>query len=142
MKIHIKRFDAALPLPQYQTNGAVCFDCHVRETVTIEPQTTGLIPLNIALKLPKGYCALLAARSSLYKRGLSVPNGIGIFDEDYCGDGDEYRFPVFNFTNAPITIPRGDRVAQVLLFAHTKAKLYEVKKLGKKNRGGLGTTGK
>ncbi len=140
--VKIKRFDSALPLPEYKTKGAVCFDCHARTEVTVQPQSAAMIPLNIALKPPKNHFVLLAARSSLHKRGLLSPNGIGIGDEDFCGDNDEYHFPVFNFTNAPIVIPKGDRVAQMMVLPYKRVKLKEVKKLAHKDRGGFGTTGK
>lgn len=140
--LHIKRFDKNLPLPEYKTKGAVCLDCYAREDVIVTPKSATLIPLNIAVKPPKNHFVLLAARSSFYKRGLLAPNGIGVGDEDYCGDEDEYKFPVFNFTDAPITIPRGDRVAQMLILPYSKMRLKEVKKMKNKSRGGFGTTGK
>ncbi len=141
-KLHIKRFDKNLPLPEYKTKGAVCFDCHAREEVVVAPKSAALVPLNIAVKPPKNHFVLLAARSSFYKRGLLAPNGVGIGDEDYCGEEDEYKFPVFNFTDAPIVIPRGDRVAQMLILPYSKMHLKEVPKMKNKSRGGFGTTGK
>ncbi len=141
-KLHVKRFDTELPLPAYKTKGAACFDCHARTEVVVQPKSAALVPLNIAIKPPKNHFILLAARSSFYKRGLLVPNGVGIGDEDFCGDSDEYHFPVFNFTDSPIIITRGERVAQMLVLPYTKMHLKEVVRLGKKNRGGFGTTGK
>lgn len=142
LRVRIKRFDRALPLPRYHTEGAVCFDCYARANVTVAPQTTALVPLNIAIEPPKNHCILLAARSSFYKRGLITPNGLGIGDEDFSGDGDEYHFPVFNFTNVPVTIMRGDRIAQMLVIPYRRAHLHEVRAMRKKTRGGFGTTGK
>jgi len=141
-KLKIKRFDKSLPLPEYKTEGAVCFDCHARVAVTIAPKTTALIPLNIALKPPKNHFVLLATRSSFYKRGLMAPNGVGIGDEDFSGDNDEYHIPVFNFTDSPIVVEKGDRIAQMLVLPYSKFHLHEVEKLDKKSRGGFGTTGK
>ena len=140
--LHIKRFDTLLPLPAYHTKGAVCFDCNVRIDTTIAPRQTALVPLNIALKPPKNHFVLIAARSSLHKRGLMAANGIGIGDEDFSGDADEYHFPVFNFTDLPVTISRGDRIAQMLILPYTRMIFREVKKMPRKNRGGFGTTGK
>ncbi len=71
-----------------------------------------------------------------------VPNGIGIGDEDFSGDNDEYHFPVFNFTDMPITVSRGDRIAQMLILPYARMHLREVKKLKPRSRGGFGTTGK
>lgn len=140
--IKIKRFDKELPLPEYKTKGAVCFDCQARVDVTVEPHSVAMVPLNIALKPPKNHFVLLAARSSLHKRGLLAPNGIGIGDEDFCGENDEYHFPVFNFSGTPVVIPKGDRVAQMMVLPYKKMTLREVSKLSKKSRGGFGTTGK
>ncbi len=141
-KVHFKRFDPALPVPAYKTKGAAAFDCHARETVLIEPGKVGLIPLNVAVKPPKNHWVLLAARSSFYKLGLVAVNGIGVGDEDFCGDGDEYRFVAMNYTAAPVTIARGDRIAQMVIVPYAKAHLHEVKKMKEKNRGAFGTTGK
>jgi dUTP pyrophosphatase len=141
-KLHIKRFDKKLPLPAYKTKGAVCLDCHARTEITIPPRQTALVPLNVALKPPKRHFVLLAARSSFFKRGLLMPNGVGIGDEDFCGDTDEYHLPVFNFTDSPVTIARGDRLAQILILPYPRLALKEVKKLKSKSRGGFGTTGK
>lgn len=141
-KIHIKRFDRELPLPAYKTPGAVAFDCHARETVIIEPGKVGLIPLNVAVKPPKNHWVLLAARSSFYKLGLIAANGIGVGDEDFCGDADEYRFVAMNYTTAPVTISRGDRVAQMVILPYAKVELRDVKKMKAKTRGGFGTTGR
>lgn len=141
-KLHIKRFDKTLPLPAYKTKGAVCLDCHARIEVTVPPHEVALVPLNIAVKPPKNHFILLATRSSFYKRGLMAPNGVGIGDEDFCGDADEYHFPVFNFTKSPVTISKGDRIAQMLILPYSRLALKEVKKLQLKSRGGFGTTGK
>ncbi len=142
IRARIKRFDRELPLPKYQTEGAACFDCYAREAVTVSPQQTALVPLNIAIAPPKDHFILLVARSSFYKRGLITPNGLGIGDEDFSGDGDEYHFPVFNFTNAPVTILRGDRIAQMLIMPYKRVHLDEVKQMNRKTRGGFGTTGR
>ncbi len=141
-KLKIKRFDKELPLPQYKTRGAACFDCVVRTETIVQPHTPTLVPLNIALKPPKNHFVMLMARSSFYKRGLIVPNGVGIGDEDFCGDNDEYHLPVLNLTNAPIKIDRGDRIAQMLILPYEKMRLHETHQLDSKSRGGFGTTGK
>lgn len=141
-RVHFKRFDSTLPVPEYKTPGAVAFDCHARETVVIKPGKVGLIPLNVAVKPPKNHWVLLAARGSFYKLGLIAANGIGVGDEDFCGDADEYRFVVMNYTAQPVTVSRGDRIAQMVIVPYAKAHLREIKKMKAKNRGGFGTTGK
>ncbi len=139
--IRVKRFDKSLPLPEYKTKGAAGFDLTARETTIIKPSTVGYIPLNIAVETPKDHFFVLAARSSTHKLGLLPANGIGIGDSDFRGDGDEYKFPAFNFTKKTITIEKGTRIAQGLFVKFTKAKWKEVNKLNSKTRGGFGSTG-
>lgn len=137
----VKRFDTSLPLPQKATPQSVGYDLCARETTTILPGTVGLVPLNVAIKPPTGYWILLAARSSLHKKGLSMANGVGIGDPDYCGDGDEYRAALFNFSTQPVIIERGDRIVQMILMPLVSAQVAEVEKLEEKDRGGFGSTG-
>jgi dUTP pyrophosphatase len=137
----IKFFDPDLPQPQYQTAGSVAFDLYARETIDIPPHTVGKVPLNVAIELPPGHWALLAARSSLYKKGVSLANGIGVGDADYCGDNDEYQAALLNFTDEIQTIERGERVVQMLILPYTRVALEVVEHLGNPDRGGFGSTG-
>ncbi len=141
MKAHIKRFDKNLPLPEYKTSGAAGFDLSAREQVTIAPHTIGYVPLNIALEPPEGYFVLLAARSSLHKKGLMCANGIGIIDRDYSGNDDEYKAILHNYTGEPVTVEKGDRLMQGVFVPHVRGEWEEVDDTGNKNRGGFGTTG-
>jgi len=141
MKIKIRRINKSLPLPEYKTRGAVAMDCTVREEMVIEPQALGYIPLNFALHPPKGHFVLLAARSSLPKRGLFVANGIGIFDEDFSGNNDEYKLIVYNFTKEPVKIKKGDRLGQIITLPFDRVEWEEVEDLSNPDRGGIGTTG-
>lgn len=141
MKIKIKRFDKSIPLPEYKTEGAACMDVFARDKVTIEPQSIGYIPLNIALEVPKGCWVMLAARSSTHKLGLINAAGIGIGDWDFRGDEDEYKFIAYNFTNKPIEIEKGLRIGQIMVVKYEKVDVEEVEHLDNPNRGGIGTTG-
>src|SRR3989338_6995149 len=141
-KIKIKRFDKNLPLPEYKTAGAAGFDLTARETIIIGPATVGYVPLNIAIETPKNHFFILAARSSTHKMGLMPANGIGIGDSDFRGDEDEYKIALLNFTNKPITIEKGTRIAQGLIVKHIRANWQEVAKMKSKIRGGFGSTGK
>lgn len=142
MKIRIKRFDTALPLPEYKTAGAAAFDCPARETVVIPPKGTAFVPLNIALQLPRGHLALVQARSSLPKRGLMVANGVGLIDEDYSGNNDELTAFLYNFTDEPVTVEKGDRLVQALILPVDRVEWDEVPELSAESRGGFGTTGR
>ena len=141
-KIKIKRFDKELPLPRYKTAGAAGFDMTARETVIIRPNTVGYVPLNVAVGTPKNHFLILAARSSTHKMGLMPANGIGIGDSDFRGDEDEYKIALLNFTNKPVTVERGIRIAQGIFVKFTKADWKEVSKMKSQTRGGFGTTGK
>ena len=141
MKITIKRFDTTLPLPSYQSNGAACVDLCARVETTIPARSIGYIPLNIALEMPEGYWVLLAARSSTHKSGLMQANGIGIMDWDFRGDNDEYHFAAYNFTDSPVTVERGQRIAQMTIVKLDRMEFTEVENLEGKDRGKFGSTG-
>lgn len=141
-KIKIKRFDKELPLPEYKTAGAAGFDLVARETTKIKPGNIGNVPLNIAVQKPKNCFLLLAARSSTFKFGVGPINGIGIGDPDFCGDGDEYRIPLYNYTQKAVTIERGTRIAQGVFVKFVRPNWQEVDKMKSKTRGGFGSTGK
>jgi dUTP pyrophosphatase len=140
-KIRIKRFDKNLPLPAYKTKGAAGFDLSARETTLIEPNMVGYVPLNIAVEVPKGCFLLVVPRSSTHKLGLIQANSVGIGDPDFCGDDDEYKFAAYNFTDKPVKIEKGTRIAQGLFLKFTKAEWKEVDKMKAKTRGGFGSTG-
>ena len=141
MKVKIKRFDKSLPLPEYKTAGAAAFDLSSRQQIEIPAQEVAYIPLNIALQMPTGYWALLAARSSLHKKGLMMANGIGIGDYDYRGPNDEYMAAVFNFTQKSVVVEKGERVAQMMILPVERTELVELEEFETEDRGGFGSTG-
>ena len=140
--IKIKRFDKNLPLPEYKTAGAAGFDLVARETTTIKPRTVGYVPVNIAVETPKDCFLIIAARGSTHKSGVMPVHGIGIGDSDFRGDNDEYKIPLLNFTKKSVRIERGTRIGQGIFVKFIKAKWREVGKMGSKDRGGFGSTGK
>ena len=141
MKIKIRRIDKALALPEYKTAGAAGFDIAAKEDVTIAPHVVGYVPLNIAVETPVGYFLLLAARSSTHKKGLLLANGVGIGDSDFAGDSDEYKAAYLNFTDAPVVIQKGERIAQGIFIKYETAQWQEVEHLENPTRGGFGSTG-
>ena len=142
MHTPIRRFDKELPLPEYKTAGAAGFDLAARERVVVPPHEVALVPLNVAIEPPKGYFVLLAARSSLHKKGLMPANGVGIIDADYSGNEDEYKIVLFNFSNNEAVVERGERIAQGVFVPVAQGLWHEVDDMGNKSRGGFGTTGK
>jgi dUTP pyrophosphatase len=142
MKAKIKRVDKDLPLPKYETAGSVGFDFLCRESVAIKPHSLGLIPANVIVETPPGYMLMVTLRSSTpRKRSLLIPHGVGVIDQDYCGEGDEVKIQVYNFTSKPVTVERGDRIAQGIFVRVDTAQWSEVDRIESKTRGGFGSTG-
>ena len=141
MELRIRRFDTTIPLPEYKTTGAAAMDLSARIDLTIAPGAVVPVPLNVAIEPPPGHFVLLAARSSLWKKGLHPINGIGVIDQDYSGDGDEYHAMLRNFTDTPVDIKKGDRLVQIIVLPYENATLTEVENLGNTDRGPSGSTG-
>ncbi len=142
MQLSVTRIDKSLPLPKYETPGAVAFDVYARETVVVESHCIKLVPTNLVVQIPDGYALLLASRSSIpKKKSLTIPHGIGIIDQDYCGPKDELRAQVFNHGTKTVTVERGERIAQALIVPIQRVELVERELATAKNRGGFGSTG-
>lgn len=142
-----KQFDTSLPKPEYKTDGAAALDLYARVETTIPARGIGYVPLNIALQLPKNHWALLAARSSLHKRGLMMANGIGVGDYDYRGPNDEYLAALHNFTDQAVVVEKGERIVQLLVMQREPVQLqlvsdFDVTDPQTKDRGGFGSTGR
>ncbi len=141
LQVTIKRIDTDLPLPTYATAGSVGFDLLCREDTEIAPRTVELIPSNVIVRIPAGYMLLLALRSSTpHRKGLLIPNGVGIIDQDYCGEGDELKVQVFNFREEAVIVKRGERIAQGIFVPVMRVTWDEVDEVGQ-GRGGFGSTG-
>lgn len=141
MEVQIRRVDKDIPLPMYKTEGSVAMDCAARIDCEIAPDSLAYIPLNICIKPPAGHFVFLAARSSLHKRGLFLANSVGIFDEDFSGDKDEYAVAVYNYTKEVVVVKKGERLAQIMVLPFDRVEWHEVETFGEKNRGGYGSTG-
>ncbi len=143
MKVNIKRIDKTLPLPAYETDGAVCFDLAAREDMIIGPSELVRIKLNLIVETPPGYMLMLVPRSSLpvKKPGLIYPHGVGVIDQDYRGPDDELMLQVKNIGDKPVEIVRGERIAQAGFVKIERAQLKEIEELTTASRGGFGSTG-
>ena len=112
------------------------------------------IPLGIAVKLPDGFEAIIASRSSAAKKmGIMLANGIGIVDNSYQGDEDQWMYPAISLRKTSIAL--NTRLCQMRIQLSQKAtfwqkvkwflssgiELVEVESLGSDNRGGIGSTG-
>lgn len=141
MHVRIQRVDKSLPLPVYETQGSVGFDLIARESMTIEAGKIELIPGNLIIEVPQGYMLAVASRSSTpKKKGLTPPHGFGIIDHDYCGPTDEVKIQVYNFSNAAVTIERGEKIAQGVFVRVDKFEWQEVEQIREESRGGFGST--
>ncbi|MFC1616446.1 dUTP diphosphatase [Patescibacteria group bacterium] len=142
MKVKIKRIDRSLPLPVYETNGSVGFDILAGMDVEIPPKEISMVPSNLIVEVPPKYMLVVASRSSTPgKKGLIPPHGFGIIDHDYCGPEDEIKVLVYNFTNQPVQIHRGEKIAQGVFVRIDKFEWEEVDDIGRDSRGGFGSTG-
>ena len=117
-------------------------DLRAAEDVTMKAGEYKMIPLGVAMELPKGYEALVAPRSSTFKKyGVQLANSIGIIDESYKGDNDEWNFLAFAVRDT--VIPKNERICQFRIIEHQpEIKLVEVETLGNADRGGIGSTGR
>lgn len=121
--------------------GGDWIDLYTGRSVDLYPGDYEKIPLGVAIELPKGYEAIVAPRSSTFERyGILLANGIGIIDEKYCGDNDEWQFPAY--ATKRITIPAGTRICQFRILKHQpQCSIEAVETLGNADRGGFGSTG-
>ena len=111
-------------------------------TIRIVVMTVTLIPLGVAMELPEGYEALVVPRSSTFKKmHILLANSIGIIDESYKGDNDEWHFPALAMRDT--FIRKNERICQFRIIQHQPLiQLKEVEHLGNEDRGGLGSTGR
>lgn len=116
-------------------------DLRIAEDVTLKQGEFKIIPLGVAIRLPKGYEVLVIPRSSTFKKyGVIQANSCGLIDESYCGDNDEWMFPVY--ATRDIFIPKNTRVCQFRILKHQPiVRMIEVTKLSDNSRGGFGSTG-
>ena len=143
LPVRLRRLDASVPLPSYQTPGAAGFDLAASADITIAPGTIALVPTGLVIEVPPGHFLGIFARSSTpLKKGLMVANGVGVIDQDYCGPADEVKIQVLNFTAAPVQVAKGDRIAQGLFIPVARADWQEADDdLRDGSRGGFGATG-
>jgi dUTP pyrophosphatase len=142
MKIKIVRIEKDLPLPEYKTAGAVAFDVYTRVAETIQPGERKVLPSNLIIEVPEGHGLILASRSSTgKKKGLLMPNGIGVLDQDFHGPQDEMGILVYNFIDQPVSVERGERIAQAFIIPILKVEFDEVEQIKEDSRGGFGSTG-
>lgn len=116
-------------------------DLYTYEDVTLKAGQREYISMGVAMQLPQGYEAILAPRSSTFKRyGLLQSNSIGVIDSTYNGDDDIWCMPVV--ATRDIYIPKGTRICQFRIQKEQpKIHFVTVSSLGNENRNGFGSSG-
>lgn len=116
-------------------------DLYVYQNINLKKGDFAYIPLGVAMKLPDGYEAILAPRSSTFSRtGLVQTNSIGVIDSSFCGDGDQWLWPAY--ATRDTSLKKGQRVCQFRIQKIQPQIIFqEVVSLDSENRGGFGSTG-
>lgn len=141
MDIKIKYFSDKIQKLEYIGGKSDWIDLRSAEDVKLKAGEFKLIRLGIAMELPKGYEAHMVPRSSTFKNfGIIQTNSIGVIDETYCGDNDEWHFPAYAVRDTDIHV--NDRICQFRIMEHQPViEFKEVDNLNNQNRGGIGSTG-
>lgn len=141
-KIRIKYFCEDMEKLAYIDGKSDWIDLRASETVELKAGEFKLIPLGVAMELPKGYEAHVVPRSSTFKNyGVLQVNSCGIIDGSYCGDEDMWRMPVY--ATRDTVIKKNERICQFRIFENQPKLLFEeVESLNNENRGGFGSTGR
>ncbi len=140
-RIKIKYFSNEIERLKYIEDKSDWIDLRAAQQVELKAGEFKLIPLGIAMELPEGYEAHVVPRSSTFKNfGIVQTNSMGIIDETYCGDNDQWFFPALAMRDTIIKV--NDRICQFRIMEHQpRIEFDEVQVLGNTDRGGLGSTG-
>lgn len=142
MLLKIKYFNDEIEKLKYIDGKSDWIDLRAACDITLKAGEFKLIPLGIAIALPKGYEAYVVPRSSTFKNfGIIQTNSMGIIDESYCGDNDQWFFPALAMRDTEIKL--NDRICQFRIMEHQPVvEFEEVSNLDGADRGGFGSTGK
>ncbi|HIY51209.1 MAG TPA: dUTP diphosphatase [Candidatus Olsenella avicola] len=142
INLPIKRLDPTVELPTYAYEGDAGLDLRANEDVTLAPHERRLVSTGLAIAIPEGYAGFVQPRSGLALReGLSMANTPGLIDSHYRG---ELKVCAVNLDDErPITISRGERIAQLVIQRVPVVTLVEVEELDETDRGsgGFGSSG-
>lgn len=140
MKIKVKYFTDKIDKLQSITIGN-WIDMRSALDIKLPAGEQALIPLGVAMELPEGYEANIVPRSSTFKNfGVISTNHFGVVDNSYCGDNDQWFFPVYALRDTEIKV--NDRICQFRINKiQPEIEFEEVENLGNKDRGGHGSTG-
>jgi dUTP pyrophosphatase len=141
-QIKIKYLSNQIEKLRYIDDKSDWIDLRAAEEIKMKAGEFRLIPLGIAVELPRGYEAHVVPRSSTFKNfGILQSNSMGIVDESYCGDNDQWFFPALAMRDTEIHV--NDRICQFRIMEHQpRIEFIEVSELKNADRGGHGSTGK
>lgn len=152
MIIRIKYFDNATKLKKIIKGNWI--DVYANKDVFVKCGERAMVPLGFALELPEGWEGHLAPRSSTFKTwGIIQTNSVGVVDDTYIGDNDQWHMPVYCLQGKDIEsengeevkgtwIRKGDKIGQFrIMEVMPEIEFEEVESFGNKDRGGFGTTG-
>ena len=139
--IKIKYFSDEIEKLCYIAGNSDWIDLRVAENVVMKKGEFRLIRLGVAMELPEGYEAHVVPRSSTYKNfGLIQTNHMGVIDESYKGDAEEWKWPALAMRDTEVHV--GDRLCQFRIMKHQpQISFLEVASLENEDRGGFGTSG-
>lgn len=142
INVNIKRLDPTVELPSYAYSGDAGLDLRANEDIVLKPFERTLISTGLAIALPDGYAGFVQPRSGMaIKQGFTILNTPGLIDAHYRG---ELKVIAINLdANRPISIKRGDRIAQLVIQQVPVVNLVEVDELDETDRGtgGFGSSG-
>ena len=152
MKIRIKYFEEATKLKKIAKGNWI--DVYANKDIFVKVNERAMIPLGFALELPRGWEAHLAPRSSTFKTwGIIQTNSVGVVDDTYIGDNDQWHMPVYCLEGKGTEIidgeeikgtwiRKGDKIAQFrIMEVMPEIEFDEVESFGNSDRGGFGSTG-
>lgn len=140
--LKVKYFSEDIEKLRYIDGKSDWIDLRASEDIELKKGEFKLIPLGIAVELPTGYEAHMIPRSSTYKNfHILQTNSMGLIDESYCGDNDQWYFPALAMEDT--VIHKNDRICQFRIMKHQpELQIIEVEHLTGADRGGIGSTGK
>ena len=127
-------------LPEYKTSGSACFDLSITRGRALQPNELHNFSTGFKMEIPKGWCLLIFARSSLGQKKCIIPNSVGVIDSDYRG---EVMIPVLNLSTVTVLFEEDQRIAQGLLVRADQCSVVRAFSLAPSLRGdgGFGSTG-
>ena len=142
LNIRVKYFSDQIERLTYIGGKSDWIDLRAASDVTLKKGDFQLIPLGVAIELPEGYEAHIVPRSSTYKNfGIIQVNHMGIVDESYCGDNDQWFMPALAMRDTSIHV--NDRICQFRIMRHQpELHFVEADHLSHPDRGGFGSTGR